>query len=87
MGRVQAERHMETRKPDVGSIFGEALRLGGRAERAAYLDQACAGDQALRHELESLLKAYNQAGEFLDQTRKFKEADHVIERTGAMIGR
>ena len=51
---------------DAKSIFAEALQLRG-AERAAYLDQACAGNPALRQEVESLLAAYEKAGDFLDQ--------------------
>ncbi len=43
-------------------IFAEALRLSIPAERRAYLDQACAGNAALRQEVESLLEAYEQAG-------------------------
>ncbi len=39
----------------------------GPAERAAYLDEACAGDAALRAEVESLIGAYNRAGEFIEQ--------------------
>lgn len=35
-------------------------------ERAAFLDKACAGDQALRREVESLLAAHQQAGSFIE---------------------
>ena len=34
-------------------------------ERAAFLEAACAGDEALRREVESLLPAYDQPGSFL----------------------
>jgi hypothetical protein len=37
------------------------------AERAAYLDQACAGDVALRDHVEALLRAHERAGHLLDQ--------------------
>src|SRR5262245_23511224 len=37
------------------------------AERAAFLDQACAGDAALRARLEQMLAAQPQLGGFLDQ--------------------
>ena len=46
-------------------IFGEALRLTNPTERAAYLDQACAGDLVLRQEVESLLAAHAKVGDFL----------------------
>ncbi|MET0555854.1 MAG: protein kinase [Vicinamibacteria bacterium] len=35
------------------------------AERAAFLDEACAGDAGLRHEVESLLASHQEAGGFL----------------------
>ena len=37
------------------SIFIEALEREDPAERAAFLDQACAGDAALRERIERLL--------------------------------
>ncbi len=40
------------------SIFIEALALSGAAERAAYLDRACAANPALRANVESLLAAH-----------------------------
>ncbi len=68
-------------------IFGEALRLSVPAERQAYLDQACAGDLALRQEVESLLSAHDQAGDFLGHTIPLPAPDFLIERLGTMIGR
>jgi hypothetical protein len=35
-------------------------------QRAAYLDQACAGDQSLRKQVEALLSAHEDAGSFID---------------------
>lgn len=46
-------------------VFGEALRLSVAAECEACLDPAGVGGQAPRQEIESLLSAYAQAGEFL----------------------
>jgi serine/threonine protein kinase len=48
------------------SIFVAALEKGDPAERAAYLDQACAGDAALRQRLERLLLAHQPADSFLE---------------------
>ena len=45
-------------------IFTQALALPA-AEREAYLNQACAGDAALRRHLEELLQAHLGAGSFL----------------------
>src|SRR5262245_15563021 len=36
--------------------------------RAAFLEQACRGDIAMREELDSLLDCENKIGEFLEQT-------------------
>jgi serine/threonine protein kinase/tetratricopeptide (TPR) repeat protein len=49
------------------SILAAAAALASSEERAAYLDQACAGDAALRQQVEGLLKAHDQAGHFLDR--------------------
>ena len=49
----------------VTSLFQEALERDGAA-RAAYLDAACAGDGALRAEVESLLAAHQAAGRFAE---------------------
>jgi hypothetical protein len=46
-------------------IFSAALERESPAERAAYLDEACAGDLALRARVEALLRAHEQAGSFL----------------------
>jgi serine/threonine-protein kinase len=78
---------MKSENRDAKTIFGEALPLSAPAERAAYLDRACAGDLVLRQEVESLLIAYAQAGDFLGQTRPLPASDFLIERTGVMIGR
>src|SRR5947209_6530001 len=50
---------------DVKSIFGQALEIAGAADRAAFLDEACAGDAALRADVAGLLGALEQAGGFL----------------------
>jgi WD40 repeat protein len=47
------------------AIFFEALDRDDPAERAAYLDEACAGDAALRQRIEALLHAHAAAGNFL----------------------
>src|SRR5215471_16119731 len=47
------------------AVFGSARRLAG-TDRAAYLDEACAGDAALRQRVEELLRASADAEEFLN---------------------
>jgi hypothetical protein len=49
-------------RPSEQSIFLHAIELGSPAERAAYLDAACAGDRALRTDVEALLAAHDQLG-------------------------
>ena len=48
------------------SIFIEALEKADPAERAAFLDGACAGDEALRGRIERLLARHGQPDSFLD---------------------
>src|SRR6266850_215286 len=47
-------------------VFTETLRLPA-AERADYLDRACAGDGELRRRVERILQGYEQAGDFLEE--------------------
>src|SRR5688572_33473076 len=47
------------------SIFLEALDKDDPAQRSAYLDTACAGDDVLRRRVELLLKSHAEAGSFL----------------------
>src|SRR6266853_3435843 len=46
------------------TVFSAARRLPAKA-RVAYLDEACAGEAALRQRVEELLQASEEAGEFL----------------------
>ena len=48
------------------AIFNAARRLAG-GERAAYLDEACAGNAALRRRLDELLRVDEGAGDFLEK--------------------
>jgi serine/threonine protein kinase len=47
-------------------------------ERSTFLDKACAGDEALRGEVESLLTHHQQAGSFIE-TPALKEARDLLE--------
>jgi serine/threonine protein kinase len=59
------------------SIFAAALKKPP-AERAAYLDEACDGDPALRAEVEALLRAHAEAGSFLQQPSVAEEASPAV---------
>ena len=48
----------------VGQLFHAALELP-REGRSAFLSGACGGDEELRQEVESLLAAHEQAGDFV----------------------
>jgi serine/threonine protein kinase/Tfp pilus assembly protein PilF len=48
------------------TVFSDARRLPA-SERAAFLEQACGGDPALRQRVETLLAANDRAGAFLQE--------------------
>jgi len=58
----------------LGKLYHEALDRPA-LERAAFLDQACGGDRDLRRRVDALLRAHEQAGEFLGAPDP-----HLIER-------
>src|SRR5260370_27535730 len=49
------------------------------AERAAFLSEASAGDEALRREVESLIKSYEQAESFMESPAVEAAADSLLE--------
>src|ERR1039458_4334405 len=71
----------------IKEIFAQALERKSPAEREKYLAEVCQGDPELRRELESLLRAGEQAGDFLGKTVQLPQPDFTVERTGTMIGR
>jgi serine/threonine protein kinase len=56
-----------TKRSPPYAIFFAALEKATAAERAAYLDEACAGDDDLRRRVERLLAAQPQVGGFLER--------------------
>jgi serine/threonine protein kinase len=60
----------------IDELAQAALERGG-AERASFLDEACAGDDALRHEVESQIAYQQQASKFLEEPA-FKHAAELI---------
>src|SRR2546425_9189075 len=78
--------------PEV-AILNNALELA-EAQRDAYLDQACAGDAALRKQVETLLQSHEEAEGFLeappaglDFHRTVKLNIPLTEKPGDRIGR
>jgi hypothetical protein len=49
------------------TIFMAALEKSTPEQQAAFLDEACAGDAALRERIEALLRSHEQGGSFLGQ--------------------
>jgi len=50
------------------AVFDHAHELRSPAERRAYLDQACADAPEVREKVEGLLRAYDDAGSFLESS-------------------
>src|SRR6516225_10638695 len=61
------------------AVFCEALEKEP-AERAAFLDRACAGNEPLRREVQSLLDAHQKVGLFLE--RPIAEAEGLAALSG-----
>jgi hypothetical protein len=57
---------MPARADRAKSVFLRAADLASAEERRAYVDGACAGDTALRREVEELLGHYGRLGAFLE---------------------
>src|SRR5262245_56961819 len=71
------------------AIFMTALDNSDPADRAAYLAQACGGDEILRQRVELLLKAHSDPGSFLVSPRVPAGAtidQYPKEVTGTVIG-
>jgi serine/threonine protein kinase/ankyrin repeat protein len=66
-------------------IFAQALEKKLTAERESFLGEVCKDKPELRREVESLLRAHEQSGDFLEQTAPMP--DFVMESIGAAIGR
>ena len=80
-----------TTPPDrEAAVFGATLRLPS-GERAAYLDEACGGDSALRQRIEELLRASEEAGAFLQNPAAVPPGGTIpaspAEKPGDLIGR
>ena len=81
---------MGAEESKVEAIFYAALERSPAAERAAYLDRACADDSELRGRVELLLGAQPNLGRFLENDGAGVAAtidQPVTEKPGATIGR
>ena len=71
------------------ALLAKTLEKATSQARADYLQEVCAGDAALRAELESLLKAHEEAGNFLEtpppELVNVVDGPHLSEGPGAVI--
>jgi serine/threonine protein kinase len=70
----------------VNDLFQSAAERAPE-ERAAFLDEACHGDEGLRREVESLLASYERAENFIESPA-FEVAPELVtnDRAGALVG-
>jgi eukaryotic-like serine/threonine-protein kinase len=91
---------MRAWNPLANEIFLKAAEIALFDQRRLYLDEACGDDAELRAQVESLLKANERAGDFLESPASGLEPEVVpeiiqalesesplLEKPGAVIGR
>src|SRR5688572_22372681 len=81
---------MVTWNPKANDLFLEAVEKPPGESRAAYLDEVCGTDVALREQIESLLAANDRAGTFLESPAagltQTTDQSSITERPGTVIG-
>jgi serine/threonine protein kinase len=71
----------------IGQLYHTALEFEVEA-RATFLEGACGGDDELRREVESLLRAHEQAGDFITRKVAGVVAEMIAEKqTTSLVGR
>jgi WD40 repeat protein/serine/threonine protein kinase len=74
-----------------GEIFQNAIEIENPEERASYIENACKNDTKLRAKVDTLLKAHEQAGDYLEApaigTDVTLNSPVQIEGPGMKIGR
>jgi len=82
---------MGKEQKDIKAIFSDAIEKHTHEERAAYLEKVCGKDAELRLKIEGLLKAHEQAGDFLavpaSDAKVTVDGTTQIEGPGTKIGR
>jgi serine/threonine protein kinase len=76
------------RLQEIKEIFAEAMEQNA-ADRAAFIEQACKGDVALKEEVEAFLSAAERAGDFLDSPTHDSspgDTEGLSESPGTKIG-
>ena len=69
------------------SIFAAAIKLDTERARSAFLDEACASDEAMRDRIDALVRSHQEASGLLNP-READTADlqPTMEKVGATIG-
>ncbi len=70
----------------IDKLLGESLELEASG-RAAFLDQACAGDEELRRKIDALLAAHEQAESFIETPAFAGIAQSLADEARSMVGR
>src|SRR5262245_34716665 len=70
----------------IDKLLEEALELEA-SERAAFLDQACAGDEEMRRKVEALLVAHGRAQSFIETPALEVAAQAMAEPSRSMVGK
>jgi hypothetical protein len=73
---MKAARMSPERWREIKPLLELALELDA-GDRRAFLDETCAGDESLRREVESLIAAHEQAGDFMEKSA-FEEAARML---------
>ena len=72
-------------------ILHQVIKITEPAEQKKFLDKACEGNESLRAEVESLLKAYAKSGDFLEipaiDPNVTAQTNPLTEKPGTVIGR
>ena len=81
-----------TEKPrDIETIFSAVLKLESETERSDYLNEVCGDDYTLRARIEALIKAHEDAGDFLkvdaSDSNATLDGAALIDGPGTKIGR
>ncbi|HEY1598689.1 MAG TPA: protein kinase [Pirellulales bacterium] len=81
---------MKSHASDAKSIFGQAIEIRSASDRDAFLNQACGDNAALRSDVEGLIRALENAGDFLKHPAAPEVAAATFEllpdSAGAVIG-
>ncbi len=80
--------------PSVETILAQAVEMATPAERQAFVEQACAGDEALQRQVEMLISNHFRAGSFLERPAVAMDPDGLVswepagaaESPGTVIG-